>query len=154
MAFEQKTWLDAQVLPVLGSDDKLQIHSVLWNGSPPAEVLVFLLAPSSPTWGTHLKRLLDDGWRFDFLREAQVIKADAGLIHVFGGDGAPLFGKNGMVSARLYKKLEDGIGLILQVGHQHESGVDAAQAVKTFFGQFDQNALQVCASFAAPFGQA
>ena len=154
MSFDQKAWLDANVLPVLGTDDRLAIYSALWNGAPPTEVLVFLLAHAAPAWGPHVKRLLEDGWRFDFLREAQVVKSEGGLIHVFGGDGAPLFGTNCMVSVRLFRKLEDGIGLILQIGCRHDNGTTAAQTIKDFFGQFDQDAMQVCSSFSAPFGAA
>lgn len=165
--FDKKKWLDTHCVPLLGTgEDKLSIYSALWNGDPPSEVLVFLLAPEAhaSSWGLHVKRLLDDGWRFDFLREQALVKSDTGLIPIFGGDGAPLFGKDGMASVRLFRRIVDerdevtgsrsGVSLILQVGAKFPSGIDAAAAVKGFFALFDQNALAVCQSFAAPFGAA
>jgi hypothetical protein len=164
MTFEQKPWLDRNLIEagVLGEGGRLHLHSVLWNGAPPKDVLVFLLAGAADgdkvvgdeTWGSHIKRLLELGFRFDFLREAVAVKVDNQLVPIFGGDGAPIFGKNGVASVRLIKKLEDGIYLIVQVGAQFKDGIDAAQAVKAFFGQFGENAIQICQTYAAPFGLA
>lgn len=162
--FDQKGWLDDQIVPLLGDSDPLKIYSALWNGTPPTEVLVFLLAPADPpsAWGIHVKRLLDNGWRFDFLREQQMVKADEGVVPIFGGDGAPLFGKDGMTSVRLFKRLTDRGDLakpleracIVQVGCRFGSALVATQAIKDFFKLFDLNPLEVCAAMAAPFGAA
>ena len=159
MAFDKKQWLDTHVVPLLelgGETRSISLYSALWNGDPPTEVLVYLLVHDdhAASWGAIVKQLLDAGWRFDFLREQQLVKDETGLIPIFGGDGAPLFGKDGMASVRLFRRGGDGIGQIVQVGAKFPSGTDAAIAVKAFFALFDQNALQVCASFAAPFGAA
>jgi len=208
--FEMKKWLDENVVELLHNE--LKIYSFIWNGDPPKEILVWLIAEkrvgppekldpkcrrcgiprsrpekiidcaqpgcdftpeavevigdemraalAAPAefdpalWPTVVKRLLDDGFRFDFLREQQMVQLEDGLVPVFGGDGAPLFAKDGMASVRLFRKMDDGISLILQVGAKYPDGLGAAAGVKSFFGQFDTNALEVCSSFAAPFGQA
>lgn len=191
--FDQKAFLDHHVIPVckpLG----LKLHSVLWNGSPPRDVLVFLLAGGvipdhvddgdddgdnewtqiaraaaaqvtaananagaglvdPAAWPVAIKRLLDAGLRFDFTREPQTVPHDGGLIVIFGGDGAPLIGEAGMVSVRLWIKVGT-VGLILQVGCKYSGALDAAAAVKAFFGLFDDQPVQVVAKFAAQFGAA
>lgn len=110
------------------------------------------IAPSE-LWGAHVQRLLLSGFRFDFLREQMFVKTDGGIVPIFGGDGAPIFGKNGMVSVRLWKKV-DGIQLIVQVGAHVPNGLDAAAAVKAFFSRFEEDPMKVCATYAAPFGAA
>jgi hypothetical protein len=188
MPFEMKDWLDREVVPVLHND--LKIYSFIWNGDPPKEILVWLLAEPRPPalperpapetvdaavehigddmrnaladpppfdaalWPAAVKRLLDAGFRFDFLREQQMVQLDGRLVPIFGGDGAPLFGQDGMVSVRLFRKTEDGTALILQIGGRYPDGLGAAAAVKAFFGLFDRSAPEVCASFSTPFGQA
>jgi|SRR5690606_1698569 len=167
MSFDQKAWLDANVVNagVLGEGQRLQLYSVLWNGSPPKEVLVFLRAgkpvegeegalAGDETWALHVKRLLEAGFRFDFLREAVAVRVGNQIVPIFGGDGAPIFSKNGMVSVRLIRKCDDGRLLILQIGAKFSDGIEAAAAVKAFFGQFGENALQICHTYAAPFGLA
>ena len=37
----QKKWLDTNVVPLL-KENSLRIHSFIWNGNPPKEVLVWL----------------------------------------------------------------------------------------------------------------
>ena len=180
--FEMKKWLDKNVIePLTHQEPKSHIYSWVWNGTPPKEILVWLLAgppekeadPSSPpssdpppfdpaSWPKLIRRLLEeDGFRFDYLREQQMVEVAGSLIPIFGGDGAPLFAKDGMASARLFRKGEDGISLILQVGcsfpaTEHLSpGLNAAAAVKAFFGLFgEENPLTVCAKYGAVFGQA
>lgn len=163
MPFDVKAWLDANVIPVLGEgDERLRFYSVLWNGDPPKEILTFVLAGAetdgkligNDSWGLHVKRLLEAGWRFDFLREQAVVKMEGGLVPIFGGDGAPIFGKNGMASVRLFKKMDDGIASILQVGAQFKDGIDAAAAVKGFFGLFGEDAIKICHTYGAVFGAA
>jgi len=182
LSFDMKKWLDGNVVPLTQREPKSKIYSFIWNGNPPREILVWLLAghpsagddsegtsaseeekPFNPLdWPNLVKRLLvEDDFRFDYLREQQMVKIETGMIPVFGGDGAPLFGKDGMASSRLFKVMDDGIRLILQVGCKYpgESGMNPGQhasaAVKGFFGLFDdENPLTVCQKYAAVFGQA
>jgi hypothetical protein len=202
--FDLKKWLDEHVVPLTNKEPRLRIYSFIWNGNPPKEVLVWLLAGCEPiaqppepagvpdevdaqvkliaedmraalaptefdesAWPRAVKRLLEeDDFRFDFLREQQMVKLENGLVPVFGGDGAPLFGKEGTASARLFRKMDDGIGLILQVGCHYPGteataeldamnpGKHAAAAVKGFFALFDDNPMIVCQKFGAAFGAA
>lgn len=169
--FDMKKWLDENVVPLTTQQPQSKIYSFIWNGNPPKEILVWLLAESEPTeekpfapgaWGALVHRLItQDGFRFDFLREQQMVQLEGGMVPVFGGDGAPLFGKDGMASARLFKKNEEGICLLLQVGCKYPStselspGQHASAAVKGFFGLFgDEDPLTVCSKYGAVFGQA
>ena len=113
-------------------------------------------APFNPAdWPRAVKRLLDEaGFRFDYLREQMLVALEGGTIKIFGGDGAPLYNEQGMASCRLFKKLDDGIGLILQVGCQYPAGEDAVQATKSFYQQFDESPLVVTQKYGALFGQA
>ena len=90
-----------------------------------------------------------------------LITLQEGMVKAFGSDGAPIFNPEGMASVRLFRKEEDGTGLILQVGCQFwpvegmTAGTHAAAAVKGFFGLFDtENPLEVCAKYGAVFGAA
>ncbi|TAL42863.1 MAG: hypothetical protein EPN91_07490 [Salinibacterium sp.] len=156
MPFDIKAWLDQHVAieEVLGVLDPLVVHAPLWHGNPPAEVLVFLLASECGTWGPHIQRLLGDGWRFDFLRDVAAVVVDGRRITIFGGDGAPFFDVAGMSSVRLWKKVEDGVNLILQIGARWPDGIAAAAGVKGFFGLFDEGALEMVAKYTATFGSA
>lgn len=155
-----KQWLDSHVVPLL-ADTSLTIYHPFWNGMPPKEVLVILLAtpPGDAAadvvpWHVAAKKLIDVGFRFDFLREQQAIALEGGLFKAFGGDGAPLFNAEGTASVRLFRKEEDGINLILQVGCQYGDGPSAAIATKAFYAQFEESPLQVCQTYGATFGQA
>lgn len=163
--FDRKRWLDDNVVPLLHQDPPASIYTVFWNGAPPKEILVLLLAGKGTddgitavpdeAWPQLVKRLLVAGFTFDFLRDVQPVVHEGKKLVLFGGDGAPFFDKSGYVSARLHKKLETGESLILQIGHKYDDGVAAALAVKTFFAQWDaKNPFDVCAEFSAPFGQA
>lgn len=152
--FERKRWLDDHVVPLLHPDPAASLYTVFWNGSPPREVLVFLLPVDTASWPQLAKRLLDHGFRFDYLRDIQLVELEGKRIPLFGGDGAPLFDKAGSASLRLFQKMPDGINLILHVGARYSTGIDAASAVKEFFGLFNGNPIQVCSSLSAPFGQA
>lgn len=113
-----------------------------------------VLEDAGELWCAHVKRLLEVGFRFDYLREQVLVKTDTGVMPIFGGDGAPIFGKNGMVSVRLWKRMGDGKQLILQVGNQCKTGLDAAQLVKGFFGAFEEDPVRMVQKYAAPFGAA
>lgn len=170
-SFEMKKWLDENVVPLTKRQPQSSIYSFIWNGNPPKEILVWLLVENEPTdekpfspaaWPELVRRLLvDDGFRFDLLREQQMVQLENGLVPIFGGDGAPLFGKEGMASSRLFRKTDDGISLILQVGCKYPpsgemtGGQHASAAVKGFFSLFgDEDPLTVCSKYGAVFGQA
>lgn len=170
-SFDMKKWLDTNVVPLTQQEPHSKIYSFIWNGNPPKEILVWLIVESEPTeeapfaagaWPELVRRLIkDNGFRFDFLREQQMVQLEDGLVPVFGGDGAPLFGKEGMATSRLFLKGEDGISLILQVGCNYPAkddlspGQHASAAVKGFFGLFgDEDPLTVCSKYGAVFGQA
>ena len=40
--FQQKEWLDKNVVPLLNGEPALALHHPFWNGTPPKEVLVLL----------------------------------------------------------------------------------------------------------------
>jgi len=46
--FDQKKWLDDHVVPLLQGNPPLSIYHPFWNGSPPKDVLVLLLAEEDP----------------------------------------------------------------------------------------------------------
>jgi len=153
--FDMKTWLDTHVVPLLAPHG-LSLYHPFWNGVPPKEVLVILLAQPEPasSWPAAIKALLEQGFRFDFLREQQLIPMDSGMFPAFGGDGAPLFNPQGTASVRLFHKREDGVNLILQVGCRYASGEEAAAATKAFYALFEESPLSVCQTYGATFGQA
>ena len=153
--FDLKTWLDTNLLPILTATG-LKLYHPFWNGVPPKEVLAILLADPTPVsaWPAAVKALLEQGFRFDFLREQRLIAMESGVFKAFGGDGAPLFNQEGTASVRLFKKLEDGCGLILQVGCRYASGEEAAAATKAFYALFEESPLSVCQTYGATFGQA
>lgn len=194
MTFDMKSWLDDNVVPAI-NEKPLAIYSFIWNGNPPKEILVWLSTlserckrcgtlrgepsgeecaaqdcdwqPEATDWAQAVKELLEDGWRFDYTREQQLVAIGNQTVKAFGGDGAPLFSPDGMASVRLFRKMEDGTGLILQVACKFwpleprdglpgmTPGEHAAWAVKGFFAQFqDGNPLEVCAKYGAQFGAA
>lgn len=212
-SFDKKVWLDANVVPHLTKDPPLQLYAAFWNGMPPAEVLVLVMAGQGtipqprqtdeefqdeeladlqhreatghpipdkvvdedpqtkatppelrfdPTaWPRVVKRLLEeDDFRFDYLREQQMIQCEGGVFTAFGGDGAPLYNQEGLASVRLFRKGDDGVGLVLQVGCEYlacdgmRAGEHAAAATKQFYGQFEESPLVVCQKFGAVFGAA
>lgn len=178
--FELKSWLDQHVIPLTRIEPPLSIYSFLWNGNPPTEVLVWLRAGSvdddeeelgdlvhrentghapppfdGSLWPSALRALLTEhGFRFDFLREEIAVALEGSMIKLFGSDGAPLYNKLGMASARLFKKMPDGVGLILQVGCQYPDGLQAAAATKQFYQSFDESPLELTKKFGTVFGQA
>lgn len=178
-AFDLKGWLDSHVVPLTRREPPLKIYSFIWNGDPPNEVLVWLHTGQDengtvrvehdvdgkelpvreafdPTaWPRAVKHLLEaEGFRFDFLREQTMVALPGGNITIFGGDGAPLYNAQGMASARLFRKEDDGVSLILQVGCQYPSGEDAAAATKSFYQSFEESPLEVCKKHGTTFGQA
>lgn len=180
-AFDLKSWLDAHVVPLTKHTIPLHIYSFIWNGSPPNEVLVWMHTgpsldyeeaeledlkhrdqtghappPFDPgAWPKAIRMLLEEEkFRFDFLREQTLVNLPGGTVTIFGGDGAPLYNAQGMASARLFRKEDDGVSLILQVGCQYPSGEEAAAATKGFYQSFDESPLEVCQKFGTTFGQA
>lgn len=178
MNFDMKKWLDTHVVPLTQQHAPSHIHSFVWNGAPPKEILVWLLAgkpteasgieeevPFNPDdWPTLVHGLIEkDGFRFDHLREATRVPVMGQLVPIFGSDGAPLLSRDGMASVRLAKRQDDGINLILQVGshypgdpeHDIEPAAAAAQGIKALFAKFDGvEPLEVCRKFGAVFGAA
>lgn len=136
MPFDMKKWLDFNVVPLI-KEKPLKIHSFIWNGNPPKEVLVWLKTelkvckrchnpeasppvrgvecagpscnyqPDPMDWGNAVKELLEAGFRFDYTREQILVTLGSGMVKAFGGDGSPLFNQEGMASARLFRKTED-----------------------------------------------
>jgi hypothetical protein len=153
-----KAWLDAHVVPLLLGPPPVTIHSFIWRGSPPEEVMVWLLArPEDPLdWQLAVRRLLEtEGFSFDYTREAMAVNVNGVMVSVFGGDGAPFFNKEGMAMCRLFRHEKDGTNLILDVGWHGGSVMLAKEAVKGFFLQFEGvNPVELCAKFAPRFGQA
>lgn len=159
MTFDMKGWLDGHVVPLTQLQPESKIYSFIWNGNPPKEILVWLLANDS--WPELGKRLiLEDGFRFDYLREQQMVQIENGMVPVFGGDGAPLFSEDGMASMRLFRKEDDETLLILQLGYKYPAqpgrkpSLVASDGVKAFFELFDESPLTVCSKYGAVFGQA
>lgn len=158
--FDLKRWLDAHVLPLLRPDPPLALHSVLVNQPPgvsrPEAVLVWALSQTGPGWGPALRRLLETGgFSFDFTRAPQIVAVAPGkTITLFGGDGMPFIGKNGMAMARLHRQGEDGVDLIMEVGHQFPTGKAAVAAVRSFFEQFGADPAHLMAKYAPRFGAA
>lgn len=169
-SFEMKQWLDTNVVPLLAGPPAISIYHPFWNGIPPKDVLILFrtdtvgedVEPFDPTaWPKAAKRLLDDsGFRFDYTREQMAVQVESRVFNLFGGDGAPIFNKDGMASLRLFKKMDDGIGLIAQIGCEYPAegemspGEHAAAATKGFYAQFEENPLEVCRKYGAVFGQA
>ena len=158
-AFDMKGWLDREVVPLLKGRG-LKIYHPFWSGNPPKEVLVILVADPVATgaasWPDAVKSLLEqEAFRFDYLREQVGIVMEGGaMFKAFGGDGAPLFNQEGTASVRLFRKCEDGVGLVLQVGCRYPSGELASQATKDFYALFEESPLTVCKTYGAVFGAA
>lgn len=105
-------------------------------------------------WSGHVKRLLEtENFRFDHLRDVQLAPVPGGHVPLFGGDGTPIYGPNGMVSVRLYRKQADGCGLILQPGCRYKP-LQATAAIKQFFASFNLPPFEVIERFKAVWGQA
>lgn len=160
--FNLKKWLDDRVVPLLVRE--LRIYSFFWNGSPPKDVCVFLVAgpsekePEQPldksAWPEATHELIQRGFRFDALREPQVVHQNDQKFALFGGDGAPLINEDRVASARLLRREDDGINLILNVVCRYASATDAAQAVKQFFALFGKDPFTVLEEFGTRFGAA
>ena len=158
--FNLKRWLDQYVVPLIASEPKLEIHSVLQNRPPgaaaPAAVAVWTLSPSPDGWAPAVKRVLEQpGSSFDFLRAPQLVTGpDQSPITLFGGDGAPFFTRSGSAMARIFRRCGE-IDLILEIGHRFPSIEAAAAAVKRFFHQFDNTSpFDVITRYQPPFGMA
>ena len=158
--FDKKAWLDEHVLPILKAHALLLYHP-FWLGLPPKQVLAICIAQpdeDGSLWSAPVKALLDEGWRFDFLREQVGIVMDTGeMFKAFGGDGAPLFNEEGTASCRIFKKVgpdDARVGLTLQIGCRYPTGIMAAAATRAFYAQFKESPLDVCQKYGAVFGAA
>jgi len=156
--FDKKAWLDEHVMPVL-KQHQLSLYHPFWNmqGARASEVLIVCLAEpeSEDAWAGAAKALVDAGWRFDYLREQILVVMDTGeTVKLFGGDGAPLFNEEGVAALRLFRKLDDGVNLVLQVGCRYPKGLAAAAATRAFYAQFEESPLEVCQKYGAVFGAA
>ena len=158
-SFDLKLWLDRHVVPLLGPESSLALHSVLQNRPPSAErpvaILVWTVSKEPQGWAPAIKRLLaQPGCYFDFCRAPQTVPvAPDRSIWLFGGDGAPYVNAAGMAMARLYRRCDDGIELIMEVGHRFPTGAAAAAAVKDFFALFEGTApLELVARYMPLFG--
>jgi len=151
MPFDIKKWLDDFVVPLL---QNASIHSFIWNGSPPHQILAWLLCDPPSHWPQFTKHLIDHGFRFDLLREPQKVNLQGASLVIFGGDGAPFISPSSLASVRLFSRVDDR-ELILEVGAKFDDHKLAVAAVKALFDSFaDLSPLEVCAKFAAPFGAA
>ena len=106
------------------------------------------------TWPDLVHILIEKGFRFDATRDVQVVEVDGSKHVLFGGDGCPMFNKEGMVTVRLLRKEEDGTNLIIELGHQYEVGTGAMDAVKQLFSSFDCDPLEVPRKYGTAFGAA
>ena len=160
--FHMKAWLDEHVVPRMSA---LRIYSCLHRGTPPTDILVWLIAgpvPGQPhrddfdpkAWPLGVKHLIDEGFRFDYTREAALIKVDDKVITMFGGDGTPLVTSDCVASVRLFQPQEDGVRLLLHVACRYPAGADAVAAIKGLFGLFPNEPMEVIQSFGTRFGQA
>ena len=154
---DTKAWLDRHVIPLCTPDPPLTFHSELHRTSGNGafeQVIVFLLAPTPEGWGPAVKRLLDAGGvYFDYLREVHVARLPEKAVTLFGGDGTPFIGANGMATVRLFKRLEDGTTLLLEVGHQYKTAVEAAAAIRGFCELFTGiSVVDLYTRFRPPFG--
>src|SRR5258708_6611864 len=106
--FNLKAWLDQHVVPFLAGEPPLELHALTENWPPgadaPAAVLVWALSKTPESWAPAVRRVLElPGFSFDFLRAPHAVQVSPDQrITIFGGDGAPFIGKNGMAMARLY----------------------------------------------------
>ncbi len=157
-SFELKAWLDSHVVPLLRPDPPLELHSVLVNQAPraaqPDAVLAWALSKAPEGWAPAAQRLLESaGFCFDFTREPQLVALAPGrTITIFGGDGMPFVGANGMAMVRLFRRVEDGVDLIIEVGHLFPDGKAAVAAVRAFFEQFGQDPAALLARYSPRFG--
>jgi len=156
--FSLKPWLDTNVVPLLRPEPPLDLHSVLVDQAPgatrPHAVLVWTLSKTADGWAAAAQRLLESaGFCFDFTREPQlVVLAPGRTITIFGGDGMPFVGANGMAMVRLFRRVEDGVDLIIEVGHLFPDGKAAVAAVRAFFEQFGQDPAALLARYSPRFG--
>lgn len=155
-----KPWLDQHIVPLLPGPPQLLFHSFLWQTHPDGKLKhmqVWLTAADGEAWAGGVARLLKrPDFYFDFLRDVQLAQLPDGEKRVlFGGDGTPYIGKDGMAACRLFHKFEDGVVATLEIGHRFGKAIDAAHAVKEFFKLFDNaNPIDVVRRFQPPFGMA
>jgi len=141
-----KAFLDRNVIPLLTPEPKLELYSLLpekpASGSKlPGKVILWVKPKDPPGWAPASKRLLDAGFRFDYLREPQLVPVDGQVIQIFGGDGTPFVGQAGMAMMRLWKKFDE-TQVILEVGAKFPSTIECLAAIKSFFGLYDSEGIR------------
>lgn len=148
-----KAWLDKHVVPCLAGTPEAKLHSFLHQGDPPSDVLVFVQAETPDLWPELVRRLLEDGFVFDFTREATLVRVGAQVISIFGGDGTPFFNAE-TAMVRLYRKVDD-VNLMLEVGGRFAASGIASEQVKRFYGLFpDTDPSALVAKYRPSFGAA
>ena len=157
-----KPWLDEYVVPLLAAPDTklppLSIHSEIHSPPKGFDLIVVYLLAQADSWPQHVRRLLKDhDFCWDFMRELNkaVVEGEARII--FGGDGSPFIGDNGMVSCRVFKKL-GAVEFVLEVGCHKDNKLLAGEEVKKLYELFDEldslNVYEVAVEYTPKFGAA
>jgi len=156
-----KQWLDEHIVPLLSAKGTklkpLTVHSEIH--SPPENfdlVCIYLMAEEG-SWGNHVRRLLkENNFFWDFMRDLNKVVIAGESRIIFGGDGSPFLHDNGMVSCRLFKKINDA-GVILEIGCPHTNKLHAQNDVKSLYKTFEDedkmNFHDVAVKYTPPFGQ-
>lgn len=157
---DMKPWLDQHVVPLLKAPQEelppLTVHSEIHSPPDDPDLIVVYLFAQKDTWPRHVKRLLlKEEFYWDFMREFQPAQINGESRVLFGGDGSPFLHDNGMVSARIFTRIE-GAGVILEVACDHSSKLFAQDDVKTLYRLFEEedklNFHDVMVKFTPPFG--
>lgn len=162
---DMKVWLDKHVVPLLqdpgGPKRKktlpLSIHSEIHSPPEDFDLICVYLFAQKDCWPFHVRRLLKDHeFYWDYMRDLNKIVVGGETRVIFGGDGSPFLHDNGMVSCRLFKKI-DTIGFVLEIGCDHASKLLAQADVKELYNRFkEEDQLdfhQAQIKFTPPFGE-
>lgn len=157
-----KPWLDEHVVPLLAAPDMklppLSYHSELHSPPEGFDLIVVYLLAQADSWPQHVRRLLkDNDFCWDFMRELDKAVVGGETRIIFGGDGSPFIGDNGMVSCRLFKKF-DGVEFVLEIGCETTNKLLAGEEVKKLYNLFDEldkmNVYEVAIEYTPKFGAA
>ncbi|KKM01177.1 hypothetical protein LCGC14_1797060 [marine sediment metagenome] len=157
---DMKLWLDGNVVPLIASEEKfppLTIHSEIHSPPVDFDLICVYLHAEKGSWPHHVRRLLTEhSFHWDYMRDLNKIVVGNETRIIFGGDGSPFLHDNGMVSCRLFKKLES-IGFILEVGCIHATTLLAQADVRALYDEFkekdEMNLQDVAVKFKPPFGE-